>query len=139
MKYGVSIRMPAGTFAGCRLAIIASYGVPLLFDEHEQAAHYVEMYCQHKPDEYCPEIVPERLALAMVKQVVEVASGRRKVSSGNMPVVDETRATYERCMELSRSGLDAHQRGKDDARAKLYRDRLWRRRQPKAELPEMME
>ena len=56
-----------------------------------------------------------------------------------MPVVDETRATYERCMELSRSGLDAHQRGKDDARAKLYRDRLLRRMKPKAEMPEMME
>lgn len=139
MRYGVTLRMSDGPFAGCRLAILWTYGFPLLFDEYEEAAWYVQTYCDHRPDDYQPQVVPESRAMALVKQLVETYSGRRKVSSGNMMVVDETKATYERCIQIALTECDVRYRGQVHDRMVLYREALLKKMKPKEPKPEMVD
>ncbi len=114
----------------CRRAELQDYPVPLLLD-YDSCVRYIQKY--YPDDElWRPKVESERVCWMLVKMMVECHSGRRRVSDGNMIVVDESRPTYDYLLARSDSGAYTGQIWSDRSqeRASLYRESIRKSLEP---------
>lgn len=104
----------------CRMAELQDYPVPLLMP-FEHCTAYIEKYYADRRERFNPKVEPEARCWQLVKQMVEVHSGRRRAVDGAMVVVDEHRPTYDQLLERSHRFSGVPWKDRNEDRLNLYR------------------
>ena len=78
MKYGIKYIPTAGIFKNCDVAYQSTYGFPLLFDSISVVQQYLHAHCSGFSGQE-PEPINEDEAWKLVREVIEVFTGRRRV------------------------------------------------------------